>query len=182
MVTKTKGGKAMTTIAFDGNVLAVDRAAWKGDTCYEAVKIFKVALSPSVVERFYWFSCNEILWAVAGYAHDVSKVLRWMESGAGLPTIEGDHASVGVVVPTEKRIGRAGYYANACYGLSKYMTLDPIDSVPFADGAGHEMALGAMLAGADAIKAVEIVASRSSMSRFGVDWYDFRSKEFGDKT
>ena len=151
----------MTTIAFDGETLAVDRAAWKGDGVWgEFKKLFTVTLCPVAAARFRFAKSEvkpKIAWAATGSCHAFPLILDWLENGGDLPELKADD-SCGIVVHD----GRA-------YCLAGSMTIIPYESYPIADGAGHEMALGAMLAGADAVKAIEIVASRSSYAASKID-------------
>ncbi|MDD5370513.1 MAG: hypothetical protein PHQ40_15630 [Anaerolineaceae bacterium] len=153
----------MTTSCFDGRFLAVDRASWKGNTWNEVEKLFQVSLHPDVGARFRLNDSRIIIWAAAGSAAEVPCILKWMEEGGDPPELMEKDYNCGLIVAISSR---------KAYSLTGLLTLEPFEKVPCADGGGHEMALGAMLAGANAKDAVEIVASRSSWAAGGVSVFD----------
>jgi hypothetical protein len=149
----------MTTIAFDGKTLAVDRAAWKGQGIWsDACKLFAVDMCGEAKDRFMLEGGSRIVWAACGCFQDFPLVIRWIANGGDIPDIES--GSIGILV-----------HGNDAYGLNSNMTLVPHGEYPISDGCGHEMVLGCMLAGADAVRAIELVASRSSFAVARIDSY-----------
>ena len=149
----------MTTIAFDGKTLAVDRAAWKGQAIWsDACKLFTIDMCEEAMDRFMLEGESRIVWAACGCFSDFPLVIRWITRGGDLPDMED--CSIGILV-----------HENDAYGLNSNMTLVPHGEYPISDGCGHEMVLGAMLAGADAVRAIELVASRSSHAVARIDSY-----------
>lgn len=145
----------MTTIAWDGNTLAVDRGSWSGYLVNTVCKLFDVRGGGRIKNQAYFAACGD--------AHVAMATVKWLR-GEEIPPFADPEAwkkSVGVVVSLDKRIYRI------CPGI--LFCEEEILSVPFADGGGGEIALGAMLAGASAARAVKIVAQRSSLSYGGVD-------------
>ena len=54
-----------------------------------------------------------------------------------------------------------------------------VDSVPFAEGATQEGALGAMLAGAKAPMGLALIARRSAWVVAGIDYVNIETGQFG---
>lgn len=149
----------MTTIAFDGKTLAVDRAAWKGNGIWsEANKLFRIGMCEDAKDRFMLEGSDEIVWAACGSFADFPLIIRWIATGGEIPDFED--GSYGILVHEDK-----------AYCLCHNMTLVPHETYPISDGCGHEMVLGCMLAGADAVRAIELVASRSSHAIPRIDSY-----------
>lgn len=99
--------------------------------------------------------------ALSGDAHIAEAAVAWLLGEEWPRILDPEYNKVcGVLVTTARRIFRVSA------GMD---TFEEILVVPFADGGGADMALGAMLAGADAAKAVELVSTRSSLSWGGVD-------------
>jgi len=155
----------MTTIAFDGKTLAVDRGSWSGYIVNETTKLFPPKPDAATVFANGW---PMGAFALAGTAGICLSILHWARTGIDKPYLpEAEKSnSHGVLVTLDAKV----------YRISGYLMLEQIESVPFADGGGHECALGAMLAGADARRAVEIVGERMWMSRFGVDTWEVPGK------
>lgn len=158
----------MTTIAFDGNILAVDRAAWKGEVWSRRIKLFNLELSERAADRFRSDSIY-LTYAAAGNAEYVEEAIAWMMSeDAPMPEIRED----------DKKNTMGLVLVNDVIGcLFTNMTVQWFTSFPVADGAGHEMALGAMLAGATAVEAVRFVAYRSSWAAGGVSYFNLTTKQ-----
>lgn len=169
----------MTTIAFDGRTLATDKASWKGEAVWSVTT--KLLIIPSIHEdvssRWRIPTHSQLVWAVAGYASVIPLVLNWCEVGGPHPTeLERDkNRSCGLIL--SQTTGRI-------YGLTSLCTLEIFDKAPIADGAGFEMALGAMLAGADAVTAIKIVTSRTGWAAGGVDSFTLPDgiSAYGTKT
>lgn len=147
----------------------MDRASWKSDYIWNPVcKLFQVSPGPACIHRFVLDGIaadGVLIWAAAGSAGEAPLVLDWMEKGGELPPlVEPEKVSTRglILVPETGRI----------YALTSLFTLEPfLTGVPIADGGGFQMALGAMLAGATAVEAIEIVASRTGWAAGGVDAY-----------
>ena len=156
----------MTTIAFDGQTLAVDRASWQADYVWSPVcKLFHVTPCGECCKRFRLpvVDVRHLVWAATGDASAVPLILNWMDGG-DLPELDTKEITThGLLLDIE-----TGEIAR----LTTRLTLEPLEKgVPIADGGGFQMALGAMLAGKTAVEAVEIVASRTGWAAGGVDSY-----------
>lgn len=164
MVSKGKV-RAMTTIAWDGTTLAADKASWKGGYVWNGcTKLFSGMLGKAAAARFGLGTVAgcEVWRAACGSAAEQPLINAWLFHDAERPTLAEPNNTCGVLVVP--RTGRA-------YFVTGLLTLEPITTVPMADGGGHEMALGAMLGGATAVQALHLVASRSSWCAGGVDCY-----------
>lgn len=143
----------MTTIAWDGKTLAVDRGSWQGYIANRVNKLRNVSGGNRIADQAYV--------ALSGDAQLAEAAFAWLMGSDWPRILDADYNKVcGVVVTTKHQVYRISIgMANA----------EEILDVPFADGGGADMALGAMLAGATAPKAIELVATRSSLSWGGVD-------------
>lgn len=151
----------MTTVAWDGKTLAADGCSWSGGVRRRVRKVFKVQHA----ER------GELLAAFSGSSSFCTLVLEWLK-GRGErpdPTLfyeRGDlDLQCAVVVDKYRRV----------WSLSNNLVwcemLEPI----FANGAGQEFAWGALEAGADAVRAVEIAMKRSDYAGLAVDAVSFEA-------
>lgn len=153
----------MTTIAFDGKTLAVDCASWKNSYTWTKVKkLFVLEIcEQACLDLMLCPEMNKIAWACAGDAADVPLIYKWLVGG-DRPILEDKTISRGLFLSCN---------GGEIYSLTSRLTLEEFQDRIVADGGGFEMALGAMLAGADAVQAINLVASRSSWSAGGVDSY-----------
>jgi hypothetical protein len=160
----------MTTLAFDGKLLAVDKASWteSGGTWNATTKLYELGASERQKldlggDTKAWIAFQ----ADGGFA---TKVRDWL---IGLceerPAAEDSNATIGVVATSAGELHR----------LSGWYTMQKIESLPFAGGGGHEAALGAMLAGASAAMALALIARRSAWVAAGIDYVDVQSGELG---
>lgn len=140
----------MTVIAWDGKTLAADRQATNCGMRFETTKIFRLA--------------DGSVCAATG-AHAAATIMRqWYEDGADLskyPECQkttDDWARLVVARPD----GAVWWYEGLPAALR-------CESVPAAFGSGRDFAMGAMLAGADARRAVEITNLVSVDCGLGVD-------------
>ena len=162
----------MTTIAWDGETLAIDRGAWKNScTWHEVQKITHHTISIEtcnmlclpVSTRGGLDVDKKIIYAACG-DHGEAELIKAYFNGKGNSriNIEEKNLSKGLILDIEKR---------KIFCLSGYMTATEILSTPFADGGGFEMALGAMIAGMDARSAIKIVTKHSGWAAGGVSSY-----------
>ena len=130
----------MTTIAYDGEILAADGRVSRGGVIVS--ETFK-----KIVKR----DCcgTEVLIASCGYARLSFLFIKWVENGMDLDEWEiedPDEEYEGLVIAGEKVLSFSGD------GL-----VMPFEA-PFSIGSGSELALGAMKAGKSAIGAVKIAS------------------------
>lgn len=158
----------MTTIAWDGHTLAVDRGSWSGYVVHETTKLYPPGgpledkgNGTMALPTHYRNGWPMGAFAFTGTAGICMRILTWAQSGNDRPFLPESEwgNSHGVLVTLDRKV----------YRISGYLALEPVESVPFSDGGGQECAIGAMLAGASAKRAVEITAERTYLSVFGVD-------------
>lgn len=145
----------MTTIAWDGTTLAAEKGSWSGGLHQAVRKVHRVTASDG--RRF--------LMAMAGDAVFATQVLRWMRGGdhPGQCLLDDMSRDVAVVIDERRRIFR----------LSSRLVYVPYEGKVHAHGAGQEIALGALMAGADAVKAIKITMQISDFAARGVNFVRF---------
>lgn len=146
----------MTTIAFDGKTLAADRGAWSGGFHQAAKKVHRITAPDG----------RKYLVAQMGNAAFAADVLRWMRGGPHPgPCLDADkNTDCAVVVDEQRRVWRLS---------ADRLTYREATGRLHSAGAGQEIAMGALMAGAGAIKAVNITMLVSDYAARGVDWVRF---------
>lgn len=149
----------MTTIAFDGKILAADQCSWSGGVRRRVRKVFKI----STRDR------GPLLVAFCGKGSYCLQVLAWMKG-------EGDKPK-----PSEwfgpSEIGDQcclcidSQYRVWCLGNDLHW--QEMREEKYAQGAGQEFAWGALEAGATAEQAILIAIKRSDFAGFGCDTVSF---------
>lgn len=129
----------MTTIAWDGRLIAADGQRTYGD------QIAGLTHQKLVVKGHKVF-------AFTGVAPLMSAMIDWQMAGADPANLpigwDKDERGWSLILVDAAGVGK---YSSVCPYLERF---DP----PFAFGAGEDYALGAMHAGADARQAIEIVS------------------------
>lgn len=139
----------MTVIAWDGKTLAADRQGTNCGMRLPATKLFKLADGTVV--------------AGTGVLAAVHRMKQWYENGADVSNYpdcqktSDDWCRLVVVKPG----GSVFCYEGQPVAI-------PSESVPAAWGSGRDFAMGAMLAGANAVRAVEITNTVSVDCGLGV--------------
>lgn len=145
----------MTVIAWDGSTLAADRQVSCGDLRAEGRKLYRV---------------GDVGIAFAGDASRAEALLAWWKAGADpekWPPFQRNDAQWVLMVIADANGCR--YYENEPFPVAAYGRR--------AFGQGREVAAGAMAAGADARRAVEIANAICSGCGFGVDAVTVRRPE-----
>lgn len=151
----------MTTIAFDGRILAADMAGWiSNGVWYQTTKLHRVPLTTLGVD-------GDGYYAMCGNAGDCMRYCEYLRGNMGPLDFSTRDETKGIVVSIGETPRLWRVQGN---GICEEMF-----SVPWGDGAGGDMALGAMLGGVPASWAIELVASRSSWAGVGVDFVDVRN-------
>jgi hypothetical protein len=163
----------MATVTFDGKLLAVDKATWSGADAGGGVwnatsRLFELR-APE--RQRLGMSTEGRAWiafvAQPGY---VGKVHDWLVGLAEeAPPAPDRNETIGIVVTSSKML----------YRLTGWYSLSKIESLPFAGGAGEELALGAMLAGAGAAMALALAARRANYVGAGIDFVNIESGDPG---
>lgn len=144
----------MTVFAWDGTTLAADRRCMIGGVIFESTKIRTV---------------NGALLALAGAGHRLNQCVEWYRAGADVaayPQRAADDESVMVCIVREGGIVRIRRYESGGSPLE-------LDGRLYADGAGRDCAMAAMLCGKTAREAVEITAQLIASCGGGVDTLTF---------
>lgn len=146
----------MTTIAFDGMSLAADRGSWSGGFHQRAKKVHRVTAPDG----------RKFLAALLGNAAFASDVLRWIRGGPhpGACLDADKEYDCAVVVDERGRVWRLSAHR---------LTYREQSGRLHSAGAGQEIAMGALMAGADAVKAVRITMQVSDYAARGVDCVRF---------
>lgn len=144
----------MTTIAWDGAVLAADNAAWVGDVCQRDLKIGPVVIGK---EKYILARCGISAFGNAGMRFLSGETKHRPDPREYDDSMSPGHAW-GLLVD---RDGKA-------FTVMANMSLEQIYDPYFSLGAGREIALGALAAGASAIQAVTITEAHSGYARYGV--------------
>lgn len=173
----------MTTLAFDGKELAADQGIWAGDS---TTQIFNKLFGPftmrlSVLKHLGlqpgggFIMAENRSWVLAqcNYVTDMIKIRKWLTkeipddvpafSDAHLPKtgMDAEHV-MGILLNTT---------TGEAYELYACMVVAAIESIPFAMGTGASAAMGAMMAGASATKAIKIACVITDHAKHGVKTY-----------
>lgn len=131
----------MTTVAFNGKILAADSLVIAGshicDT--QAQKIFMGERGIAAWTGAQGIGMKLVQWLMAGKP----------DSDLKFP-VRDELVAYALWIPTRGPI--------EIYDSRDYHTIDKLPRIPYAQGYGSEYALGAMLAGADPINAVRIAS------------------------
>lgn len=141
----------MTTIAWDGRSMAADKGHWFGNVAIPITKLFCV-----------YYEGNRCAVSGAGTARWILSAVEWLAKDACIRE------------QTPPYLGNDGQLllGNALGELFVFegrMERTRLNVPFFAIGAGGEMAMGALAAGASAKKAVEIVIQYGPGASNGVD-------------
>jgi hypothetical protein len=148
----------VTTIAWDGKTLAVDSRMTGGCMVRseEAKKLF------ALENGSYLAGCGEM--------QDVLLAVEWLNDGAKKdekPTLGDEFAALIM------DCGR-------CYRIEKKLLRWDVCAPFAAAGSGYEVALGAMAAGADAVRAVEIASRFDPGTNARVHYTDGKALSLND--
>lgn len=149
----------MTAIAWDGTTLAVDRASFCGDQIIENAKLS--IINPG--------GHSAVMYASCGNCATTSAIRHWIQEGfEGTPNVAQEDkfsgVSFGIIVD---RYGRAyNVFGN---GVQELLI------APFAaDGATAPFLYGALAAGADAVRAVQLAIRNRGDCGIGVDSFNYK--------
>ena len=146
----------MTTIAWDGSCLAVDRGAWIG----------RMAMEQTKLHLFPDGGPNGIppgAWASTGSSAHIAAVRRWLWR-------QGEEPAP-IVGEIENDMGLYVDMAGNCYHFHQRLVLTPIESRYAGGGGGGLFVLGAMAAGMNAVDAVHLAGKHTDASINGVDYW-----------
>ena len=158
----------MTVIAWDGKIIAADKQASRNGLVRSTTKLTK-----TIFEKPHGRGEIEYIAGFSGTEQTGLIMLSWFENGArkeDFPETQRDKNTEGNYWSEFIAVNKDGL---------KYYTLWHvplhISEKLFAIGTGDELALGAMAAGASAIKAVEIACEWDKDCGRGIDAYDIET-------
>lgn len=139
----------MTIIVWDGTTLAADRQCTRNDIARSATKVRRV---------------GDTIAAATGDQLAAMAMLHWWETGAQ-PEAWPDTQAIEDKWSTMLVVRPSGWMTYERLNLA----IDGEDPY-FAMGWGQDLAYGAMMAGADAIRAVQIACAFNVGCGMGIDW------------
>lgn len=149
----------MTTIAWDGKVLAGDRKCVWGDEAVRTRKVFKLRLQHGENCPESWLT--RLLIGFSGRSEDKVSVLYWLKHPGTKPQ---PHDSFWMIAIDCR--GRL-------WSLQEKLIWVRIKANKWAIGTGGDYAMGAMASGKSAVEAVRIAIKLDNSSGFGVDTVRF---------
>jgi hypothetical protein len=161
--------RAKTTVAFDGTLLAVDKAYWSTNGASWNATSKLLELQPPAKQKLSLGNANAWIALLAEPGLSM-KIRDWLiERSDAPPEVPNKSDAVAVIVNAEAKI----------FLLTGWFSMVKVESVPFAEGAAQEGALGAMLAGAKAPMGLALVARRSAWVVAGIDYVNIENGQFG---
>lgn len=160
----------MTTVAFDGKLLAVDKAAWadSGRSWNATTKLYE--LGPTERQRLSLSPEDKAWIAFLADPGFVMKLREWLLAVTeDRPEPPSRSDTIGIIATSK----------GVAFRLTGWYTLAKLEALPFAGGEGHEVALGAMLAGASAAMSLALIARRSTYVAGGIDYVNVETSELG---
>jgi ATP-dependent protease HslVU (ClpYQ) peptidase subunit len=136
----------MTTIAWDGRILAADRQSTWGGTATKTRKIFR-GVHPDG---------RKVIYGCAGLTHECQAFTRWINGEIEKPDLTD------ITILSIDHLGRVWYASQA-------MLWARLRVKQWAIGTGCDYALGAMAAGKSAAEAIRIASKLDVNTGFGVD-------------
>jgi hypothetical protein len=138
----------MTTIAWDGKILAADKLADASNLRRTMSKIR---------------DCGKYVYAGCGAIQDLELISDWLRQGAPADKRPSLDEGGGAGIAVEKETGVA-YHV-----LGKHVCLHLYVDIHQADGSGRDFAISAMAFGKNAIEAVEFASRFDIGTGHGVD-------------
>lgn len=142
----------MTTIAFDGKILSA-----------EGREVVDNLIVSDKVRKLHYVEGGQFYLAVAGVTNDIPVYEEFFRTGQK-PSDEYKFDSEVIIIDST---------GHAMYGtcLNDMTEMD----IPFAIGSGGDIAIGAMLAGADAVEAVKIACKKDVYSGGFISYVDIEA-------
>jgi hypothetical protein len=139
----------MTTVAFDGHILACDSGAWSGGIADTMRKLRPIGPF-QIPGEIALVAGHAVIFGELAYS---LPLLEWLQGRAEKPKVPDEKLAVdyAVIVTTSLRV----------FCLAGNGTLLEMTSMPFSIGGGKGVALGAMMHGANAVRAIEYAAERT---------------------
>lgn len=156
---------SVTVIAWDGSTLAADRRVTIGGVTFESTKVRCVEGPRGLA-----------LVALCGEGARIERLMEWYSAGADPATYptrkDDDWSALVCITRDDKGQCRIERFEGSGYALI-------VDSHLYADGGGRDAAMGAMLCGATAVRAVEITSQLIGSCGNGYDAVTFPKDALG---
>ncbi len=153
----------MSTVAFDGVTVAADRGGWMGGTYGTTKKLFFVDVRGRGAHAI----------GTVGTPSFSQAAVRALEQGVDLPDVvkyDSDAPTFMWGLAVKIGVRRKGFFFLHTSGEWVFQ-----GDVQGALGTGSEFALGAMMAGASAGRAVRLTERRTNFAALGVDTIKVRT-------
>lgn len=163
----------MTTIAYDGVVLAADGAAFVANIKQPIIKLRKLVLAnlSDVAKKRMGLTLlpldATLCYAFCGDVEKVNEVLSWMRYGGDLPELDQNVVDAGMIV-----MSGTGRVWVLLPNLTTYET-----KAPYAAGSGMRYAMGALHAGRSAVDTIEQAIAHTTFAGIGVVTWDSLTDE-----
>ena len=159
-----------TTVAFDGTLLAVDKAYWPAAGASWNATSKLQELQPTGKQKLSLGTTVNAWIAFLAEPGLAMKIRDWLIGRQDdPPELSNKNDVLAVIVTAEAKI----------FLLTGWYSMVKVDTVPFAEGAAQEGALGAMLAGAKAPMSLALIARRSAWVVAGIDYVNIENGQFG---
>lgn len=156
----------MTTIAFDGNTLAIDNGLFSGNVTFSGQKMFHLKRT-SKFSEYFGHDIGESVVALSGDYGIAPVVVNAINHNnpALLPSKKGEanYDISGILIDLDSGIA---------YFVEPTLALNHITALPVANGGGKAFAYGAMIGGLTATNAIIAANLYTDFAGRGVTRYD----------
>ena len=147
----------MTTLAYDGSCICSDSMGIGDFICqYPFQKIVTFTEGPYAA-----IACT-------GTFNNQNKFMDWVQNGGDIPSFQSDDSVSAMAVD---RNGKVFCFFSGCHDREE------VRAYPNAEGSGSRFAMGAMMAGATAFRAVEIASQLDPNTGGEVQCYNIETGE-----
>lgn len=159
----------MTTIAFDGNTLAIDNGLFSNNVTFSGQKMFHLKRIPNNFQEYFGVRIGESVIALAGDYGLVPTIINAInhDSPNMLPSKKGgeNYDISGILIDIDSGIA---YFVEPTLALNRIMAL------PAASGGGRAFAYGAMIGGLSATRAIIAANLYTDYAGRGVTRYELK--------
>ena len=160
----------MTTIAFDGNTLAIDNGLFSGNVTFSGQKMFHLKRT-SKFSEYFGHDIGESVVALSGDYGIAPVVVNAINHNnpALLPSKKGEanYDISGILIDLDSGIA---------YFVEPTLALNRITALPVANGGGKAFAYGAMIGGLSALNAIIAANLYTDFAGHGVACFDLPEK------
>ena len=161
----------MTTIAYDGRILAIDGSVFAGPLKQPCIKLQRINAKETpltVLDRLGLLGFGneaEFCYAWCGTVAEINLVKKWLAEGGEIPKLDQDVSDNGLIV--HKDTGRV-------FSLLPNLTTMEV-TIPTSSGSGMGYAMGCLDSGLDARDTIKKAIHRTTYAGSGVVFYDVHS-------